>query len=110
MHLQAYLASLGNSSEEVANALRKQGVKGLARSSCHCPILNAIYKAIPNYWPGLRIIGGGESEYCATLQDSQIIDPTLPPPVLAFIRDFDDDKYPDLVASKMSVNTVRTWT
>jgi hypothetical protein len=97
MRLNEYLTALGTTSEAVAESLRKQGVKGLQRSIYKCPVLNALYKAVPNYWPGLRILGG-PLNYRATLNDDQIMDPVLPKPVVAFIRDFDEGKYPDLVA------------
>lgn len=101
MNIREYLSSLGNSSEEVAESLRKQGVKGYRKSVYACPILQGIYKACPNYWSGLEINGGiknfdGSWRYRASLHDSQIVDPTLPQPIMNFIGDFDTGKYPDL--------------
>ncbi len=101
MEINEYLSSLGNSADEVAEALRKQGVKGKRGSKCSCPILKGIYKACPNYWTGLEIRSGqvrddGSWYYHASLNDSQIVDPTLPQPVMNFIGGFDSGKYPDL--------------
>jgi hypothetical protein len=102
MKVNEYLASLGASADEVAESLRKQGVKGKRRSACKCPILNGIYKAIPNYWSGLEIYGSATfslartPHYHATLRDSQIIDPTLPQAVMDFIANFDSGQYPEL--------------
>lgn len=100
MKISEYLKSLGNTSEEVANSLRAQGIKGIKLSARRCPILNAIYKSCPDYWYKLKIIGGskiGENwHYSASLGDSQIMDPMLPQAVSNFIGDFDCGKYPDL--------------
>lgn len=114
MNIKEYLTSLGNTSEEVAESLRKQGVKGLRRSKCKCPIINGIYQAVPNYWSGLNIVNGcklaeGDWSYYATLNDCQILDPDLPKPVMNFIGDFDEGKYPDLEAKYVKVTTVRVW-
>lgn len=102
MKIGEYLKSLGHTSEEVANSLRAQGIKGVKESHGHCPILNGIYKACPDYWSGLRIVNGvklgAEWSYYATLSDSQIMDPALPQAVMNFIGEFDEGKYPDLEA------------
>jgi len=102
MNIHEYLSSLGNSANEVAESLRKQGVKGKRKSACACPILKGIYKACPNYWSGLEISGGHLRadgwHYHVSLNDSQIVDPTLPQPVMNFIGNFDTGKYPDLEA------------
>jgi hypothetical protein len=107
MKVSDYLASLGASADEVAESLRKQGVNGRRCSKASCPILNGIYKACPNYWTGLRITGGRKREdgnwnYHASLDDSQIMDPTLPQAVMNFIGNFDCGEYPDL-ESRLSV-------
>jgi hypothetical protein len=107
MKVSDYLASLGASADEVADSLRKQGVTGKRKSTCKCPILNGIYKACPKYWTGLEIFGvsrtiDGKPHYRATLSDSQIMDPTLPQPVIDFIGNFDEGKYPDL-ESRLSI-------
>lgn len=102
MSVSDYLKSLGSTSKEVAANLRLYGIKGIIESNYNCPILNAIYKACPDYWPGLKIIVGyydenrKEVKYYATLNDDQICDPTLPEPVQKFIADFDRGAYPDL--------------
>lgn len=115
MKITDYLASLGDTPEEVAESLRKQGVKGKKKSKCHCPILNGIYQACPDYWPGLRIVNGsklsnGSWSYYATLDDSQIMNPRLPQSVMDFIGAFDAGEYPDLEAQEVKVVTTRVWT
>lgn len=116
MLLNQYLNSLGNTSEEVAASLRTQQIKGRKNDVRLCPILNGIYQACPDYWSGLRIHGGRKRKsgdhwhYSATLNDSQILDPTLPQPVMDFIGDFDSGKYPDLEAKEVRVVATRVWT
>jgi hypothetical protein len=113
MTVTEYLKSLGNSEAEVAESLRQQGVKGLRKNTCNCPVLNGIYKACPDYWPGLRIFGGKKYGdhwiYQALLGDAQILDPTLPQAVMDFIGEFDEGKYPDLEAKSVKTVKVTTW-
>ena len=111
MKISDYLASLGDTPDAVAENLRKQNVKGVIGSKCSCPILNAVYQSCPDYWPGLQIVNGKKIgdrwHYCATLDDWQIVDPSLPQPVMDFIGRFDQGEYPDLVA-KVVRRFVRT--
>jgi hypothetical protein len=113
MNLSEYLKSLGNTSAEVAESMRQQGIKGIRQSKCKCPILNAIYKAYPNYWTGLAIVNGKKHNdhwsYYATLNDCQIMDPSLPQPVMDFIGDFDYVAYPDLEAKEVKEVVTRVW-
>jgi len=115
MRLSEYLASLGNTPDEVADSLRKQGVKGLVRSSRNCPVINGIYRACTNIWPGLRIGNGyklsdGEHwHYSATYNDCQIMDPSLPLPVMDFIGKFDTGDYADLEAKVVREVTTTVW-
>lgn len=113
MRVSDYLNSLGNTADEVAESLRRQGIKGIVGSPCKCPIINAIYTACPDYWSGLRIVNGSKTGdhwwYCATLNDCQIMDPTLPQPVMDFIGEFDDNKYPDLVAKNVREVKKLVW-
>lgn len=111
--VKEYLKSLGDTAEQVAESLRSHGVKGVVASKCHCPILNAIYKACPDYWSGLEIVNGSKNGdhwyYTATLDDAQIMDPDLPQPVMDFIGEFDSGKYPDLEAKSVREVTTRVW-
>lgn len=114
MLVSEYLKSLGETPDAVAASLRAQGIKGKKGSRCLCPILNGIYKACPDYWSGLQIVNGskdkdGNWHYCATLNDAQIMDPHLPQPVMNFIGNFDEGKYPDLEATKVKEVTTRVW-
>lgn len=114
MNLNDYLSSLGNTPEEVAQNLIKQGVKGKRLSHCHCPILNGIYQACPTYWSGLRIINGrqrsdGHWSYYASLNDDQILDPILPQPVMDFIGQFDTGAYPELACDTVKEVTTRVY-
>lgn len=113
MGINEYLKSLGGTAAEVAESMRRQGIKGLRLSPCKCPILNAIYKACPKYWPWLTIVNGRKHEggwsYCATLDDAQIMDPQLPQPVMDFIGEFDEGMYPDIEAKSVELVTSRVW-
>lgn len=113
MKITEYFKSLGHTPDEVANSLRAQGIKGKIQSPCFCPILNGLYKSCPNYWSGLKIYGSstvkGKHTYKATLDDCQITDPILPDPVIQFLGEFDQGKYPDLVSKNVKEVTVRVW-
>jgi hypothetical protein len=112
MNVSEYLMSLGATADAVADSLRAQGIKGIKVSTCAYPIVNAIYKACPDYWAGLRIYGSGSGDhrgYGATLDDDQICDPQLPRPVQDFIARFDRGDYPDLIATKVRQVTTRVW-
>lgn len=102
MKISKYLESLGNTPDEVAESLRKQGVKGIKETSDACPIINGIYKNCPNAFPGLRIIAqlvksgdltNDKFHYKATFDDIQIIDPELPQAVIGFLQRFDFGEY-----------------
>lgn len=108
MNINEYLKSLGETSEAVAQSLMAHGIKGIVRSPCACPIINGIYKSCPDYWPGLMIMGDNKY-YSATLNDLQIMDPKLPQPVVDFMKDFDNGKYPELIAKKVIELTTRVY-
>lgn len=113
MNIKEYLNDLGATADEVANNLRAAGIKGVIGSRCHCPIINGVYQACPTYWSGLTIICGRKTDkgwwYSAQLNDSQIIDPTLPQPVMDFIGEFDSGKYPDLQVAKVTEVITRVY-
>lgn len=111
LNIDEYFKSLGDTSEKVADSLKNQGIKGVKLSTCHCPIVNAVYKAIPDYWPGLKIHSETThgTQYRAKLNDAQIFDPKLPGPVQDFIADFDYGKYPDLEVKEVKEVTVRIY-
>jgi hypothetical protein len=114
MKLSDYLESLGDTPEAVANSLRAQGIKGKKDSTCHCPILNGIYKACPDYWSGLKIVNGRKEGvhyyYGATLDDAQICDPRLPQPVMDFIGAFDTtNQFDDLAVKSVREVTTRVY-
>lgn len=101
IEISDYLKSLGETSEAVAQNLMAHGIKGIKESSTKCPIINAIYKYCPNCYPGLTIYKSGCC-YCIKfnrllLMNPLIIDPYLSQPIVDFIRDFDNGKYPELI-------------
>lgn len=92
-----FLQSLGNTSQEVADSLRRLGVKSKkpfdAASYCYnCPIAVAVNEH-SNGWGGIKVSQNGYLTY----SDSQIMDPKTTPAVQWFIQDFDKGLYPDLV-------------
>ncbi len=107
LSIQEYLSSLGNTSEEVAESLCKQGIKGLVKSLRCCPIANALYASC-DMWGGLFLGKNGDS-FSATFNDAEVPDPQLPEAVISFIRDFDAGKYPDLEAKKVVETVTRIW-
>jgi hypothetical protein len=96
MMINEYVASLGNTAEEVAESLRKQGAKGVPNCKDASPVLAGIYLNC-NTWSGLRLIvskGSGRFTY----GDVQITDPANPPqPVVDFLVRFNEGEFQDLV-------------
>jgi hypothetical protein len=88
-----FVKSLGSTADEVAESLRRLGVKGRRRSRCECPIAVAVNKHAPG-WGGIRVSGSGYLSY----NDVQIMDPQTTSAVQAFVRAFDDGSYPYLVS------------
>ena len=114
MQYKDYLKSLGNTSDEIAESLRKQNIKGKVRCPSKCIIMNALVVNCGRNWAGLEIRGGtykGKACYSATWNDCQTLDPQLPQPIQDFIAAFDDGKYPDLVTTKVRdvVTVTRVW-
>lgn len=89
------LHELGGDSDEVAESLRKQGIKGLRGEHCHCPVANYLKS---------RGFGGevwgypGPSVFRYVSTDVAVVG--TPEPVFNFIRRFDDEEFPDLVAEE----------
>lgn len=111
--IEEYLKSLGNTSQEVADNLELQGIKGEICNAQFCPVIKAIYKQFPNLSKGLialiRSSKGGYANFYGiklfikkrervviTWNDCQTIDPLCPQAVQDFIKEFDSGKYPHL--------------
>lgn len=88
-----FLKSLGNTSEEVANSLRRLGVKSKpwGTPGYNCPLAVAVNEHSCG-WGGIYVSPSG----CLTYRDSQIINPQTTTAVQQFVRDFDKGLYPDL--------------
>lgn len=102
MSLSKFLKTIGNTSEEIANYLRTQGIKGRKTEDC-CPIAVALYKHTPTMPLGLNVrhqTRGFKPNLIhsvrITWDDCQTLDPYCPEAVRQFVVDFDDGKYPDL--------------
>jgi hypothetical protein len=87
----AFLKSLGNTSQEVADSLRKLNVRGRG-GDYDCPIAVAV-NTHANGWGGIRVSKCGYLTY----NDCQIMDPQTTEAVRQFVKDFDAGMYPDLV-------------
>lgn len=114
MKIEEFLKSLGSTSEEIADNLRKMDVKGEKENDKFCPVIKAIYKQFPNLSKGLiitflysperyintvygRLHIESSSSCIVTWDDRQTLDPICPAPIGQFVEDFDNGKYPDLV-------------
>lgn len=113
--IEDYLNSMGETADEVALFLRKQGITGSIKECDFCPIIKSIYLKFPNLSPGLRVesvyyhagyrrFGSygyvfmeASSDVRITWGDIQTIDPTCPRAIKEFVANFDDGKYPELV-------------
>lgn len=91
MTLTKKLAELGNNSQEVAESLFKEGIKGKLRSKKDCPILNYLHRDMK--FKGLTSPCHGY----ITWNDEQTMDPCCSEAVTKFMEDFDSGKYPELV-------------
>jgi len=90
-----FLKDMGNTSEEVAESIRKIGVKGVQKNPRHCPLALAIREKFPSTI-GLRV-GGNTMTY----SDPQTMDPAHTPSTSQFVKDFDAGKYPDLIKEEV---------
>ena len=80
------LKSMGNHSDEVAGELLMNGCFGERKCSDNCPVVNYVYKKLPNLSKGLEMTSSSE----LTWDDVQTLDPFVPRPVAEFVRLFDE--------------------
>lgn len=85
--LEAFLASLGASADEVADTLRSKGVRGLPCAPGACPIARAIERDLGS--PGRC---GVSHAWTEDREDSV----AMPEPVAEFVKAFDRGRYADL--------------
>lgn len=86
-----FMKTLGDTSEEVADSIRKFGITG-TKGSRRCPLAKAL-KEHSNCGYTIGVSAHGDVYY----DDLQVLDPDTPTAVKQFVRDFDNDKYPDLL-------------
>jgi len=106
----AALAALDKGgSEDVAMRLQELGIRGRQDSGCACPIAEYLLRVVP----GMESVTvGAESAYVYGITyddlDFQIVlgptHVTLPDSVSAFVEDFDQGCFPELVLSTEEVN------
>jgi hypothetical protein len=91
MSLTEKLKALGNNSDEVAESLRKEGIKGKKQSKTCCPIINYLHRDMK--YKGLTSPVTG----VITWDDPQTLDPLCPETIHSFMVNFDSGMYPDLI-------------
>jgi hypothetical protein len=99
MKINEYTSSLGDTAEEVAESLRKQGAKGAPNDTRANPVIAGIHLHC-NTWSGLKlgIRKGGVPSGWFTFNDDQICDPSAPPlAVVNFLIRFNEGEFSDLV-------------
>ena len=94
------LKSLGSSSEEIACNLKEKGIKGRIKNYNDCPISRFLREILPdylffvvtNYANEVGYIDYYQHDFFDCLKTNEIQN------VLNFADDFDQKKYPDLIA------------
>ena len=88
MEINDYLKGLGESSQEVADSLISEGIKGHRRCRFGCAIVEALKKNFD--------VGSWLSHVVGEISNTHVANVICPPAVKEFMRDFDSGKYPDL--------------
>lgn len=83
--VRALLLEMGATSEEVANTLRREGIKGDRGTGFSCPVANYLQAKGQD---GILVL----TNYCTAVDDNgkEVLDVENPEPVSNFIRDFDE--------------------
>lgn len=102
-------AKLGDTVEEIAESLRKQGARGIPGDCRNCIIARSYKLNSPNGWSGLHASFERRPAYPKTdpetytyfthltFDDCQIMDPTGSAALGEFMHRFDQGEYPDLI-------------
>jgi hypothetical protein len=98
------LAALGEDSDEVASSLARSRVQGYCHQPRDCALARYL-SAILAADPGVEQISVGHSELWVHGPHWWSLKAifALPKPVRQFVRDFDEDRYPSLVAPERKV-------
>jgi hypothetical protein len=92
--LKAALKGLGNGKNKVADALRERKIKGEIGSINDCPIAKFVGKVFRGRYQSMEV----DHDFIhVTFAKGEVTVPT-PKAVAAFMNDFDQEKYPDLIA------------
>lgn len=92
---EQYLTGLGTTGEEVAASLVAAGITGNRARCGSCPIANALLEALN----GLVVRVAVRTFIELTLPSARGIVLPPPPPVTAFIEQFDEGRHPELYAA-----------
>ncbi len=108
----ALLASLGETSDEVAAALREAHVAGVPRSNRSCPI--ALYlNSVMGPDPRVRSVAVGQCSLLISVASPRDLRPAgrlfvqLPKPVRAFVAAFDNQQYPEVLRASPASQPLR---
>ncbi len=93
--IECLLTALGSTTNDVANSLMANGVKGNRQSCYHCPIAVYLKKATGD----VVIV---ESTHAGIQYKYDLV--RLPVPVQQFIIDFDRGFYPELEEHRNAIN------
>ena len=92
--LKAALKELGTGKNKVADALRERMIKGEVGSVNDCPISRFVAKVFRGRYQSLEV----DHDFIhVQFAKGEVTVPT-PKAVAAFMNDFDQEKYPDLIA------------
>jgi hypothetical protein len=104
------LADLGDTADEVAATLRGAEIKGRRSNAVQCPIARYLARRVAEHLPSTQATVNVHSDAAeitpirpATHADTDadaedpIVLVELPNPVLAFLQNFDEAAYPDLI-------------
>lgn len=91
--VEAFLRGLGRSSNQVAESLKKMGIKGARCIPQSCPLAEAIRREC-----GAKFVHVGGEAVAYRTDATEPYTPVLAPaPCVDFIRTFDRGGYPELV-------------
>lgn len=96
-------------SEDVASRLAELGITGQRDNDCACPIANYLTRVLPD--AEYVQVGGGHTYISGVVRDDLgyswpvVVHADTPDSITAFVEDFDQGIYPELIAPIEEVST-----
>jgi hypothetical protein len=96
-------------SEDVAAVLAELGIVGQRDNDCACPIANYLVRVLPD--AEYVQVGGGAAYITGTVRDDLgyswpvVVHTETPDSITAFVEDFDQGIYPELIEKTEEVST-----